>query len=154
MGTLRDRQEPGAPCREWLEVNTTRLANRGWALKTGGARGVLVWTEQAMIEKNWSTIISASMEDMVVARRYLISGRVQGVGFRFFTEDVARREGVCGFVKNLADGRVEAVGEAEREALERFELRLHQGSSASRVDHVKTEELRPTGHHQDFVVRE
>ena len=94
------------------------------------------------------------MGDMVVARRYLISGRVQGVGFRFFTEDVARREGVCGFVKNLADGRVEAVGEAEREALERFELRLHQGSSASRVDHVKTEELRPTGYHQDFVVRE
>lgn len=90
---------------------------------------------------------------MVVARRYLITGRVQGVGFRFFTEDVARREGVHGYVRNLADGRVEAVAEGEREALERFERSLYGGPPMSRVDHVTVEELAPAGRGPAFVIR-
>ena len=47
---------------------------------------------------------------MRVARRFLVSGHVQGVGFRYFTQDAARREGVHGYVTNLADGTVDAVG--------------------------------------------
>ena len=90
---------------------------------------------------------------MVVARRYLVTGRVQGVGFRIFAEEVARREGVRGFVRNLSDGRVEAVAEAEREALERFERSLYQGPPTSRVDHVTAEELPPAGRGPAFVIR-
>ena len=47
---------------------------------------------------------------MRVARRYLVSGRVQGVGFRYFAEAAARREGLHGWVRNLPDGRVEVAG--------------------------------------------
>ena len=51
---------------------------------------------------------------MLVARRYLIDGHVQGVGFRYFAEDVASREGISGWVRNLPDGRVEAAIEGAR----------------------------------------
>ena len=44
---------------------------------------------------------------MRVARRFVVSGRVQGVGFRYFTQDTAQREGVTGWVRNLPDARVE-----------------------------------------------
>lgn len=74
---------------------------------------------------------------MRLARRYLVSGRVQGVGFRFFISEVADREGLHGWVRNLPDGRVEASAEGDRDALERFELRLRQGPRLSRVDSVE-----------------
>jgi len=52
------------------------------------------------------------------------SGRVQGVGFRFSAEDVARDLGVTGWVKNLRDGRVEILAEAEEDVLKDFLARL------------------------------
>jgi acylphosphatase len=82
---------------------------------------------------------------MVIARRYLIAGRVQGVGFRFFAEDAARREGLSGWVRNRADGRVETLAEGEAEAVERFERALDQGPRGARVDAVEREELAPAG---------
>jgi acylphosphatase len=54
------------------------------------------------------------------------SGRVQGVGFRFTAEDIARDLGICGWVKNLGDGRVEIMAEAEEEALKDFLERINQ----------------------------
>ena len=63
---------------------------------------------------------------MRVARRYVVSGRVQGVGFRYFTQDAALREGVTGWVRNLPDGRVEALVEGE-EAVTRLERALRSG---------------------------
>ena len=71
-----------------------------------------------------------------VARRFLVSGRVQGVGFRFFAEDAARREGLQGWVRNLPDGRVEIVAEGEAEAVARFESAVRQGPRSARVDGV------------------
>ena len=50
---------------------------------------------------------------MRVARRFVVSGRATGVGFRYFTQDAARREGLTGVVRNLPDGRVEAVAEGD-----------------------------------------
>ncbi len=82
---------------------------------------------------------------MLVSRRYLIRGRVQGVGFRFFTHDAARREGVHGTVRNLPDGAVEAVVEGEAEAVERFERAIRLGPRGARVESVETDILTPTG---------
>jgi len=54
------------------------------------------------------------------------TGRVQGIGFRFTTEDIARDLGVIGWVKNLRDGRVEVVAEAEEDVLKDFLARINQ----------------------------
>ena len=91
---------------------------------------------------------------MRVARRYLISGRVQGVGFRYFTKDAADREGVCGWVRNLPDGRVEALVEGEEEAVTRVERALWQGPGGARVAAVAVDDTEPpSGAHHGFSVR-
>lgn len=90
---------------------------------------------------------------MIVARRYFVSGRVQGVGFRFFAEDVALREGVSGYVRNLPDGRVEAFVEGEQEAVARVERSLWSGPPGARVDDIVTEPTVPTGRASGFRVR-
>ncbi|UCC29538.1 MAG: acylphosphatase [Phycisphaerales bacterium] len=56
-----------------------------------------------------------------IRRRVHFSGRVQGVGFRFTTEDIASRFQVTGFVRNLRDGRVELVAEGIEAELDRFQ---------------------------------
>ena len=71
---------------------------------------------------------------MPIARRYLITGRVQGVGFRYFVHGAAVREGLKGWVRNLSGGAVEALAEGEPEAIERFEAQLRQGPALARVD--------------------
>ena len=90
---------------------------------------------------------------MRVARKFLVSGHVQGVGFRFFAQDAARRDGLTGHVTNLADGTVEAVAEGEAEAVDRFERALRRGPSRSRVEHVQVDEAGPTGLHAGFEIR-
>jgi acylphosphatase len=82
---------------------------------------------------------------MRVARRYIISGRVQGVGFRFFTEAAAMREGIDGWVRNLPDGRVEVAAEGDAEAMDRFERAVRHGPPAARVDDVDVTENVPSG---------
>ncbi|MGE3843059.1 MAG: acylphosphatase, partial [Vicinamibacterales bacterium] len=69
---------------------------------------------------------------MVIARRYRITGRVQGVGFRFFTEAAAVREGIGGWVRNADDGAVEAFAEGDEEALLRFERAIRLGPAGAR----------------------
>ena len=78
---------------------------------------------------------------MIIARRYLIGGRVQGVGFRLFTENIASQEGIRGFVRNLHDGRVEALAEGEVEELERFEKSLREGPPSASVEMVEIEPM-------------
>jgi acylphosphatase len=90
---------------------------------------------------------------MLVARRYLISGRVQGVGFRYFVEDVARREGVSGYVRNLPDGRVEVLVEGDAETVNRVESTLWRGPRLAQVDDVTIEEVAPAGQVTGFRIR-
>jgi acylphosphatase len=90
---------------------------------------------------------------MRVARRYVIAGRVQGVGFRWFTHDTAALEGVHGWVRNLADGRVEVVAEGEQSAVDRLEAAVRRGPSHARVEQVDVEELAPTGRAPGFEIR-
>jgi acylphosphatase len=66
----------------------------------------------------------------------IISGKVQGVYFRGFVRDAARRLGVNGYVRNTLDGRVEAVMEGEKEKVENLIALCRQGPPASRVDKV------------------
>ena len=82
---------------------------------------------------------------MIKARRFLVSGQVQGVGYRFFSRDAACLEQLSGFVRNLSDGRVEAQAEGELEALDRFEHSLRQGPPSGQVDEVLVEERTPRG---------
>ena len=90
---------------------------------------------------------------MVVARRYFVRGRVQGVGFRYFAEDRARLEGVAGYVRNLPDGRVEALAEGDVEAVMRFERAIRHGPSGARVEDVETESIQPLGLHT-FLIKQ
>ena len=78
---------------------------------------------------------------MIAVRRYLITGRVQGVGFRVFTEEAALREGLTGFVRNLADGRVEAIAEGEKAAIAKFEGAIRLGPPLAKVDDLFVEDL-------------
>ena len=66
----------------------------------------------------------------------MVEGDVQGVGFRYFAVRLAQRTGVRGWVRNLPDGRVEAVGEGTREQLEQFEAGLRGGPPMAAVSKV------------------
>jgi acylphosphatase len=90
---------------------------------------------------------------MRVARRFVVSGRVQGVGFRYFTQDTARREGVTGWVRNLPDGRVEALAEGDAEAVTRLERALRAGPRGARVDRLYVDDEDPTGKYATFSVK-
>ncbi len=90
---------------------------------------------------------------MRLARRFVVSGRVQGVGFRYFLQDAARREGLHGYVSNQDDGSVEAVVEGEAESVGRFERRLRQGPSRSRVEQVMVDDIDPGQGYTGFSIR-
>ncbi len=90
---------------------------------------------------------------MAEARRFLVRGRVQGVGFRAFVYDQAIHEGIGGFARNLADGSVEVVAEGEAEAMRRFETKLRTGPAAARVDEVEVDLLAPAGRPPHFTIR-
>jgi acylphosphatase len=74
---------------------------------------------------------------MASARKYIISGRVQGVGYRFFAERVANQLGLRGYVKNLWDGNVEAYAIGEEAQLEEFRRRLAEGPRMAHVTAVQ-----------------
>jgi acylphosphatase len=78
---------------------------------------------------------------------------VQGVGFRYFTEAAAAREGLHGWVRNLPDGRVEATAEGESEAVERFERAVRHGPPGARVERVEVDAVPPGARDTGFLVR-
>ena len=89
---------------------------------------------------------------MIVARKYLIGGMVQGVGFRFFTQRAAARHQVLGYVRNLADGRVEAFAEGEANAVEAFKHDITTGPTYSHVDQIEEIVFEPTGLYSSFRI--
>ncbi len=82
-----------------------------------------------------------------------ITGRVQGVGFRHFTMQQARRLGVDGWVRNESDGSVRVVAEGPKDALDQFLDRLKKGPSTARVESVKADRSSSTGAFSGFSVR-
>ena len=78
---------------------------------------------------------------MIERRHYLIRGRVQGVGYRAFAERSGQHLGLNGWVRNLADGSVEAEAQGESSALLDFESRLRQGPPLGRVRDLVIENI-------------
>ena len=80
-----------------------------------------------------------------VARNVRLTGQVQGVFFRDWTRTEASELGVSGWVRNCADGSVEAHVEGERDAVERLIGRMRDGPPSARVDDVQVEEVSAEG---------
>ncbi len=86
------------------------------------------------------------------ARRFIISGRVQGVGFRYFAVRAARDLCITGTVRNLADGTVEAIAEGSRSSIMEFRNTLERGPSYGHVTRVDETEMKPTGRYAGFDI--
>ena len=84
-----------------------------------------------------------SAEKTTEARRFVVRGRVQGVGFRWFVEREAHVLGIAGWVRNNADGSVEVFAIGSRDQLLRLRSRLRAGPRAARVDDVEEVETKP-----------
>jgi acylphosphatase len=82
----------------------------------------------------------------------LISGRVQGVSFRYATYQQARGQGVVGWVHNLTDGRVEATFEGDDEAVRRLVQWCRRGPPGAWVDDVEVSWHPPTGEYNEFTI--
>jgi acylphosphatase len=82
-----------------------------------------------------------------------VSGRVQGVNFRYYTIRTAQRLGLTGWVANRWDGTVETVAEGSREALDKFRAFLRRGSPSAFVQQVDDKWESPTGEFERFGVR-
>ena len=86
------------------------------------------------------------------ARRFLAMGKVQGVGFRWFTRRAASELGVAGRVRNLPDGRVETEAAGTVDRLDAFREKLQQGPSGSRVTKIEEQEISPVPDWDGFVI--
>ena len=80
-------------------------------------------------------------------------GRVQGVGFRWYVQRIALRNGLCGYVQNRADGSVYILAQGEPRLLESFELAVENGNRLARVEHVDKIELDSAKKYDDFEIR-
>ena len=87
------------------------------------------------------------------ARRFLVRGRVQGVGFRWFVEREALILQIAGWVRNNPDGSVEVLAMGTREQLIGLRARLFEGPRAARVDDVEESDVEPVAGLNSFQVR-
>ena len=89
-----------------------------------------------------------------IFRRYLVTGRVQGVGFRWFVEREARLIGVVGWVRNRDDGAVEVLASGTNTQLGSLYDRLREGPRAARIDQVQVEDAAPFSGYKTFQIEE
>lgn len=82
----------------------------------------------------------------------IVEGRVQGVFFRAYTREEAERLGLCGWVRNRADGSVEAIVEGSEASVAQMVRWFHQGSPHASVDQVHISEEPPTGDCHTFEI--
>jgi len=86
-------------------------------------------------------------------KRFVVTGHVQGVGYRFFTVTAARRYRLTGFVRNLSDGSVEAVANGDADDLGRFRARLAEGPEPALVQDVSEADYRAEEQWNRFDIR-
>jgi acylphosphatase len=94
----------------------------------------------------------SATEKAIEACRFLVRGRVQGVGFRWFVEREAHILAVAGWVRNNADGSVEVLAQGTRDQLSGLRSRLTQGPRAARVDGVEESEAPPVAGLKSFRI--
>jgi len=87
-----------------------------------------------------------------VARKFLIYGEVQGVGYRFFAQRAAARHQVSGYVRNCDDGTVEAVAQGRPADVEEFKKDLATGPRWASVSQVEEIHLEPTAEYSSFRI--
>jgi acylphosphatase len=88
----------------------------------------------------------------VEAVQLLVTGIVQGVGFRYWTERSARQLGLTGWVRNLYDGRVEILAEGEKAALDELERKAKTGPPGAEVESIERRERQPLGQWARFAI--
>ena len=84
--------------------------------------------------------------------RGFVSGRVQGVGFRYFVQRQASAEGLSGYVRNLPDGRVEFLLRGPQAAVQRVLLLIRRGPDFSQVSRLDIESADSDQRHREFVI--
>ncbi len=89
---------------------------------------------------------------MKIARKFIVKGIVQGVGYRFFTQRAAAECGITGYVKNLENGDVEVVAEGEQTDMENFKRKLLAGPQYSIVKSLEEIVLEPTNGFPSFRI--
>jgi acylphosphatase len=87
-----------------------------------------------------------------VAKKYIISGRVQAVGYRFFAERVANQLGICGYVKNLWDDTVEVYAIGDEASLEEFRRHLARGPRSALVTGIEESEAPVKSQYSRFLI--
>ena len=91
----------------------------------------------------------------MIAKRYFVSGQVQGVGYRFFAVRMAQRLGIQGFVRNLRDGRVEVYAIGDTAQHEDLRQALERGPNAARVANVIDQDAEMVPRYSDgFCIEE
>lgn len=89
---------------------------------------------------------------MFVARKFIVRGNVQGVGYRYFTQRAAARHQVRGYVKNLPDGAVESYVEGTDKAVENFKYDLTAGPTCARVTEIEEIVVEPENLYSSFRI--
>jgi acylphosphatase len=89
---------------------------------------------------------------VIRAKHFLVRGRVQGVGYRWFARRAAERFDVVGYARNLAGGEVEVQAQAEESALESFKQELQRGPHGARVTEVVEQELPVNNSYSSFHI--
>ena len=87
------------------------------------------------------------------AKRYLVRGQVQGVGYRYFAKGSAERLGVKGFVRNLPNGDVEIHAEADDTTLGVFKHELERGPRMATVTEIIESDATASGLYSSFLIR-
>jgi acylphosphatase len=85
--------------------------------------------------------------------KFVLSGRVQGVGFRYFAHSKARTYNITGYVKNTPDGRVEILCQGKPDDLDGFIRLIKEGPSFSNVENVDEAELKESPYYDYFEIK-
>lgn len=107
---------------------------------------------QKILKQTYDSGLKTQDSFMKIARKFYISGLVQGVGFRFFTQRAAAKHQVRGYVKNLEDGRVEVYAEGEEKAIKAFYEDILTGPNYARVEEIEEIVLEPKDLYYTFLI--